>query len=199
MRWRQCPAIQAENQPLQQRWLVAAILHRARPRAGLQQGMHLVPQRMRHDRLMLAGIDAPLVLDLAHIGAQVQYFVDIALVEQAPGFAGNALRLQALHGLSAGGCLGEEFKHLPHAFRLGVIHDQLAIGHVVAERHLAPHRDHMLHAFIFADELRARQGPIIGADAPQHGIAAIEPFAKGFQALACFWPQPAIGGFLDAI
>jgi len=57
----------------------------------------------------------------------------------------------------------------------------------------------MLHAVIFANELRAWQGTVIGADAPQHGVAAIQPFAERFEALARFWPQPTIGEFLDPI
>jgi hypothetical protein len=42
----------------------------------------------------------------------VQDLVDIALVEQVPGLAGNALRLQAPDGLGARRSLCEAFKHL---------------------------------------------------------------------------------------
>jgi len=59
--------------------------------------------------------------------------------------------------------------------------------------------DDMLRAVIFANKLRAWQRAIIGTNAPQHGIAAIQPFAEGSKVLACFRPQPAIGKFLDAI
>ena len=64
---------------------------------------------------------------------------------------------------------------------------------------IGAHGHHVLYAFIFANDLRAWQRAIIGADAPQHCIAAIQPVAERFESLAYFWPQPAIGEFLDAI
>ncbi len=73
------------------------------------------------------------------------------------------------------------------------------IGPALIFEIIGAHGHHMLHALIFANELRAWQGAIIGADASQRGIAAIQPLAEGFEPLACFGPQPAIGEFLDAI
>lgn len=44
---------------------------------------------------MLAGVDTPFVLALTDIGRQLQDLLYIALIEQPPGFTGDAPRLQA--------------------------------------------------------------------------------------------------------
>jgi hypothetical protein len=56
--------------------------------------MRPIPQIPRHDRLVCAGIDLPLVLDLTDVRPQVQELLHVPLVEQAAGLRRQALGLQ---------------------------------------------------------------------------------------------------------
>ena len=51
-------------------------------RALLQDGVHLVPELLVDDRLVLAGIGRALVHRLAEVDAVVQQLVEVALVDQ---------------------------------------------------------------------------------------------------------------------
>jgi hypothetical protein len=136
---RQRPAVHPKDQPLQQRRRLRPVLVGAHSRADLQHGMRPVPQLPRHDALVLAGIDLPLVRGLADIGPVVQQLVDVALVQRPARLAGGALRPEAGHRLDARSRLGEDLEHAAHPRGLILVHHQLPGHDVVAERHLAPH------------------------------------------------------------
>jgi hypothetical protein len=56
--------------------------------------MRPIPKIPRHDRLVLAGIDPPLVIDLPNVSPPVQELLHVPLVEQAAGLRRQALGLQ---------------------------------------------------------------------------------------------------------
>jgi hypothetical protein len=61
------------------------------------------------------------------------------------------------------------------------------------------HGDAVLDALVLADQSRADDRHIVAADAPQGGIAAVQLFTQGLEALDGFGLQPAIRNFLHAI
>jgi hypothetical protein len=139
MRRRQRASIVAADKAIEQRRRVLAVLRGALARAGLQDGVRPVPQLPRHDRLVLAAIDVPPVHDLADVGPQVQDLVDVAFVQRPAGFRRDALRPQAADRLDAQAGLDEQREYAAHPRRLWLVHHQLAVGDVVAERNLAAH------------------------------------------------------------
>ncbi len=94
VRRRQSPAIDAKDQPLQQRRALVNVLVAPESRALPQDGVYLVPQGARDDRLVLAGIDLPLKRGVTDIRAVVQQLVDVPLVEPPAGLATDPFLLQ---------------------------------------------------------------------------------------------------------
>jgi hypothetical protein len=59
--------------------------------------------------------------------------------------------------------------------------------------------DDVLDTLPFADQPRADDGHLVGADAALFAVTAVELFAKGFQPFHRFRLQAAIGQLLDAV
>ncbi len=133
--------VAAEDQPAQQRRRLAAGAVGACPRADRQQGVRRVPHRLGHDGGMLAGVRFPLVHRLAEIGPVAQHSIHIALGEGAAALRSRALGAEGLHQLRAGFRLDEAIEDASHQRGFGVVHQQLAIVRIVAERHEAAHPD----------------------------------------------------------
>ena len=81
----------AEDQTLQQGRRLRAGAGGASPRALAQDGVDLVPERLADDRLVLARIGRALVDRLADVHPVPEQLVDVALVDQAPALAADAL------------------------------------------------------------------------------------------------------------
>ncbi len=116
---RQRPTVHPEDQALQQGRRLRPVPVAPHPRAFLEHRVNLVPQLAADDRLVLTGVDLPLVRDLAHVGPVVQQLVDVALVEQPAGLAGQSLLLELLGQRRPGAGLDEALEHAPDDRSLG--------------------------------------------------------------------------------
>ena len=119
---------------------------------GRQMLLHRVPQFRLDNRVVLAGVDLPLMRHLAAIQPVLQDQIQRP-PRQRPATAQAFIRhIRALLAADAGRGqrLGQpanraEFQVAaidpPHRLRLGRVHHQLALPHIVAQRHDATHPD----------------------------------------------------------
>ena len=138
-----------EDQAPQQRRRLRARAVGASDRVLGEDGVDLVPGRSIDDRLVLAGIGRALVHRLAEVDAVVEDLVDRALVDRLarpvlavlrrPRFRRVAGAAQLLRQLRRRADAQEPLEDQPDELGLLLVHDQLAVAHVVAERRRAAH------------------------------------------------------------
>src|SRR5438045_3057126 len=95
--------------------------------------MHVVPKLAIDNRLVLSGINSPLVRDLAHIGDVVDQFVNRALVEELAISVADALGSQFLHQLGSRAELDEALEDRLYQRSLGFVGDELAVLDQITE------------------------------------------------------------------
>jgi hypothetical protein len=88
---------------------------------------------------VLAGIGGALVHRLAQVHAVAEDPVDIARRQGAAALCGGALGAQHLDQPGAGFHFNEALQDPPHQRGFVLVHHQLPLTHVVAERHVATH------------------------------------------------------------
>ena len=106
--------------------------------------VHLVSQRLVDDRVMLAGIGVALMHSDVAIDLVVQGLEQRGLIVRPAGFGQDREHVQLSDHLCRGAGPSVRGEYRPHRFGLGRIHDQLAVLHVVAERHWPAHPDILL-------------------------------------------------------
>src|SRR4051812_40089557 len=101
--------------------------------------MDLVPQLTADDRLMLTGVDMPFVRHLSDVGPVVQQLVDVGLVDWLAALGRYAGGSQDMRKLRARADVNKALKRAPNDGSLGVVDDELAVLHLVTQRHSATH------------------------------------------------------------
>ena len=101
--------------------------------------MNALPQLPLHDGGVLAGIDRTLVRDLAAVDPVLQHVEQGAAPEGPPRLADHPFRPQPLLEEADGSERQVVRIDAAHRRGLGLVDDELAVAHVVAERHGAAH------------------------------------------------------------
>ena len=108
--------------------------------------VHPVPERLVDDRLVLAGIGRALVHRLPEVDPVVEQLVEVALVDELAALRPHALAPQLPRQHRRRADPDEALEDPAHDRGVGLVHHQLAVLDVVAERHVAAHPHALLRA-----------------------------------------------------
>ena len=133
-----------EDQPPQERRRLRPGARRSGADVLREDRVHLVPQVLRDDRLVLARMRGALVHRHAEVGPVVQQFVEVALVDQLAALGAHAFLPKVPRQHRCRADLQEALEDRPDDSRLGSVYHQLPVLHDVAEGHVAAHEHALL-------------------------------------------------------
>ena len=136
---RHAPAGAVAQQPGQQARMAGAAARAPLLPLLRQAGLHRVPEIQVDDGRVLAGVDRALVRDLAPVQPVAQQRVQRAPGEWLPRLAPDAVEGELLLQQPHRAEREVEAEHAPDGVGLGLVHHQLALARLVAERHRAAH------------------------------------------------------------